>query len=277
MKSLQSKETIDQFTERCRKLWARWTERKPADRLDDLNDAIEVATESFLYPVLLYARPNSPDHGSFSYRSWNISLAQASLDNNDISYGDFIEMGVTVYHETRHAEQYFRVAQGLASGKLMFPGHTERWKEYTAAEIKKLTDINDSAVDTAVRKKTDINEFFGLPWMKHTPDGWRDTVQEWMEFKYRPGRNYFKSAALKDNPKKVIEEQFYWRGVHEIDARTIEELAKTALTAHIGYQFETDKNRKISVLKSICHNCGAERFADARFCTKCGTRSHFAP
>ncbi|MFQ1699256.1 hypothetical protein ACJ5NV_01540 [Loktanella agnita] len=62
-------------------------------------------------------------HGEFSCYRWVVKINSYSMNNT--GYGEFIELATTIYHELRHAEQFYRIAQGLSCNQLEFPDLSE--------------------------------------------------------------------------------------------------------------------------------------------------------
>jgi hypothetical protein len=54
---------------------------------------------------------NANNAGSFGFRTWVMRIGQARLGGDSISEEDARDITDTVYHEARHAEQWFRMAQ----------------------------------------------------------------------------------------------------------------------------------------------------------------------
>jgi hypothetical protein len=60
-------------------------------------------------------QPLAPDiYGQFNYPSWAIQVNQALLASPTLTQPQAAELADTIYHEARHAEQWFRMAQLLA-------------------------------------------------------------------------------------------------------------------------------------------------------------------
>jgi hypothetical protein len=53
--------------------------------------------------------------GNFDAQSWRININQAKLTDPQLSDQEAAQLASNLYHEMRHAEQYFRIAQLLAS------------------------------------------------------------------------------------------------------------------------------------------------------------------
>lgn len=125
--------TMSSFANSMVELWRKWDGANypgvvGAGRRDRrrrfVESAIRAATTFMPTPNIVHADLGSGVCGSFSWPSWKLSLNRSYTADTDIEYGDFLEFCVTIYHETRHCEQFFRVAQGLAGGKLAFPDQT---------------------------------------------------------------------------------------------------------------------------------------------------------
>lgn len=54
---------------------------------------------------------NANNAGSFGFRTWVMRIGQTRLGGDSISEDDAREIADTVYHEARHTEQWFRMAQ----------------------------------------------------------------------------------------------------------------------------------------------------------------------
>jgi hypothetical protein len=77
--------------------------------------------------------------GQLDFSSWRLELNQDDLDKKDFSDAEAKEFADTVYHETRHAEQWYLMAQKRAA------------EGETADEISKELDIPKSVAETAVK------------------------------------------------------------------------------------------------------------------------------
>jgi hypothetical protein len=85
----------------------------PGERVALLRDAINsVLTKSGVPPVEI-AVLDQGDSAHFDETTWTMSILRESLASADP--GILAELVGTVYHEARHAEQYFRVAQQAAA------------------------------------------------------------------------------------------------------------------------------------------------------------------
>ncbi len=68
-------------------------------------------------PPIAQAITNTENDGEFDFTTWTMDLGRDAFTPNTISDADAAEVVDTVYHESRHAEQWFRMAQMLAGRK----------------------------------------------------------------------------------------------------------------------------------------------------------------
>jgi hypothetical protein len=79
------------------------------------------------------------DAGQLDFSNWRLDLNKTDTDKNEFSDAEAKEFADTVYHETRHAEQWYLMAQKRAAeGK-------------TADEIHKELDIPQSVAESAFK------------------------------------------------------------------------------------------------------------------------------
>jgi hypothetical protein len=79
------------------------------DRLVELvNERLSAADVPAVTPAF---DANANNAGSFNFPTWAMRIGQARLGGDSISEEDARDITDTVYHEARHAEQWFRMAQ----------------------------------------------------------------------------------------------------------------------------------------------------------------------
>ena len=139
MSSLHDAATILTYATACRNIWADWlkppnagatamdvttgrAQRKLAREVAFRN-AINAACGFMTPPAIQFENLGPGVCGWFSWTAWTLYV-NTMYTGDDLTYNDFFELCVTCYHETRHCEQFFRMAQGLASGTLLFPDKT---------------------------------------------------------------------------------------------------------------------------------------------------------
>lgn len=121
--SLQFQPVRNQYISTCMNLWRGWNASPPPNRRTfrelQIRSAVSQITGFMVTPSVVFTSLSG--WGSFSWTTWRLELNSKYVNRDDIRYGKFVEFCSTIYHETRHAEQFFRIAQGLALGRLKYP------------------------------------------------------------------------------------------------------------------------------------------------------------
>jgi hypothetical protein len=264
--SLQSKMSVDYYSARCTELWKSWlTGATPAARKTAREGKIRSALGplmGFMVPVAILFEDLDDSHGAFSWTRWRLYINSDNTKDDDITYEDFIELCSTGYHETRHAEQFYRIAQGLALGKLSFPdkskaqiiqqqqglgmgtgfkakvamfegkGMQQSSRSQRAQQIQEWLDIPITVARTAEAAKGGFDGYIGLAkpqWFK------RKTVllevEDWMRSTFKKTLGEMGAWAQSDaGPYKI------YKGLpEEHDAHSIEALVVSGITTRIGH------------------------------------------
>jgi len=285
--SLQTNSVMREFVQLCSDLWSDWLQpanvgvssRAPqrlAARKYKITNMISRVTRGFMPSpnVVFGIMPGS--YGSFSWPNWRLSIDASLLGKDDITYDDFVELALTCYHESRHSEQFFRIAQGLAAGTLKLPDETKaglinaqaqaRTSNLSVRERARLFEGGASSVATAqdmtgmlstrlnipsdiasnaVAKKSQFAAFIALPkptWFK------RDTmlleVEDWMRECFKLTLGGVGNFAQEIGGKGASGYRFYHDQPTENDAHGIEDTLKPMLTNRIGKNFAMNANKK---------------------------------
>jgi len=117
--SLQFDSVRTVFAGNCAEIWRSWLTSGKPQREALFAKAVKSMTAFMIPPDVKFAHTGG--WGSFNWTSWTLKVNQKYTGRNDIRYKDFVEVCSTIYHETRHGEQFYRIAQGLCAGKLKFP------------------------------------------------------------------------------------------------------------------------------------------------------------
>lgn len=110
--------------------------------VDERQARIKTLANSALPPgfpeVGVQPLPNSTNSGQLGFSIWRLKLGDKELAKNDMTDAEANEFADTVYHETRHAEQWYLIAQKRAAeGKTAEEIHTELNVPLTVAEAAK--------------------------------------------------------------------------------------------------------------------------------------------
>jgi hypothetical protein len=124
--SLQYISSRNLFVQSCSEIWSQWNQSPLAARQFqrewDFSSAIRTAARFMEPPDLQFAPLGQQNaRGAFSHQLWQLRLEPTSVANHRLPFENFLELCLAIYHETRHAEQFYRIAQGLLLGRLAFP------------------------------------------------------------------------------------------------------------------------------------------------------------
>ncbi|WP_143735705.1 hypothetical protein [Microbulbifer mangrovi] len=129
--TLHLQATKQTFANSMRDVWKDWQRpggSRRVRRRQSIEQAIRVATPFMPTPAIFHNNLGPDLCGSFSWGTWRLTLNATYTRNTDLIYKDFVELCATIYHETRHSEQFFRISQGLAGGEIEFPDQSSSSK-----------------------------------------------------------------------------------------------------------------------------------------------------
>ncbi len=207
-----------------------------------LESATRLAAPFMPCPAIQSANLPADTHGTFDLTTWTIDINRRYWDNADLTYRQFLEASTTLYHELRHAEQVFRIAQGLACRQLTFPAgvgdnllrHLPRVQR-TNAIVARLTmaatrnqpavitpgllagmlniplNVANAAVQNAQARFTAYLQLGKPTWFKQLTV--LEEVRQWMDL-------YFRIVGW---------EMPYGMRAHEVDAHTIHNHVKRSI------------------------------------------------
>src|SRR5690348_6111461 len=140
--------TRKEFIGSFRKLQHDWAKLPPKDREVGLNKCINNALAKSGSPnVNVSAVPLSAGrNGELDFTTWTVKVNDTLTDSDSLTEIGAKKLANTMYHETRHAEQWFLIAQKLAAeGK-------------SSTEIQKQTRMPASIADSAVKNPLRKND-----------------------------------------------------------------------------------------------------------------------
>lgn len=150
--SLSDNNVKTNYATACQRLWATFQSSSVIATQRALIRAVNVGlSDSGVPEVGMQVNARSADNGTFQFNTWNIAFGGA-IAAMVKSSAMFIGMVNTVYHEARHCEQWFRIAQALAAGtapKPMIPPPYYPDKD-DAAAIANFMGIEKRIADEAV-------------------------------------------------------------------------------------------------------------------------------
>jgi uncharacterized Zn-binding protein involved in type VI secretion len=113
---LASPAALAQYRQDMDALVANWAALTPAQRLAAMRDALNRQLVAAGVPAVganSVAFPGATN-GQLDFQNWNVDINQNLLNNNAATPQQIRDAGGTVYHEGRHAEQWYGMAQHQA-------------------------------------------------------------------------------------------------------------------------------------------------------------------
>ncbi len=202
---LNSKMSVDAFGNAVTALQAQWNDMNPTSRGANLVGlANEQLVNAGVFPVdgFLDSSVKGKVAGSFHNATWKIRLNKELFSRTKFRAEDAPHMAATVYHEARHAEQYFRMAQMLA-------GRNEKaTAEEVAAQIEIPPEVAAAAMQSKIlpsdpaaafgQKMFDDRQGQGAAHNRHT----LEQVEREMAI-YAPLRERYEAAMASKNPEEI--------------------------------------------------------------------------
>lgn len=149
--TLSSAQVIGVYVEACQQLWGGYEQGSiDAIRRSMIAKVNNALRGSGVPPVGIEYDPTDDSCGTFQFTTWAIRFG-GGLAGDRKTAKLFAETVDTVYHEARHCEQWFRIAQGLAAGKIPRPQMlTVPFPDKTAASIATFMGIPLAIAQKAV-------------------------------------------------------------------------------------------------------------------------------
>jgi hypothetical protein len=192
--SLQFDSIMTQYAKESCALWKAWRGKSQVDRVQAALSAIRRCTH-FL-PAVKYDTYLVADLGDYGvqYPSlWSIEINRHHAQEADLRLEDFLEWVTTPYHESRHAEQTYRIAQGVLAGDIALPGKSLATKMQSAMQGKSPREIAKAIESRNPFETTDQTTR-------------RRIVQEWLDVPMKVidhadmCRSYFKNFLQASTP-----------------------------------------------------------------------------
>lgn len=192
--SLQFDSIMTQYAKECCTLWGSWRGKSKTDRIHAALTAIRRCT--YFLPAVKYDTyfvGKLGDYGVQYPSEWRIEINRYHAQKADLPLDDFLEWATTPYHESRHAEQTYRIAQGVLAGEIVLPGKTLATKMQAAMKGKSPKEIAKALESGNPFESTDTNTR-------------RRIVQEWLDVPMKVvdhadlHRSYFKNYLQSSTP-----------------------------------------------------------------------------
>lgn len=162
---------VDRFIVAAKDVQKNWTSLKAEDRAASFGKVANAELKAAsVYEVIPKLEDLGQFAGQFHFGTWILGLGKAPFSAASVTDGEAAEMAGTVYHESRHAEQWHRMARLLAGqgkkpaeittslgipAKVAADAATKPLKDATTAEGKEATSWYESVygAKAAERKK----------------------------------------------------------------------------------------------------------------------------
>lgn len=182
---LDTDEHEEDFAEFAVEQLNQWEDLGSADaRAEQLMDKVNELLESSKVPECDSEVKDLPDLlGQFDFETWKIELGKPAFERDVITLEEYADTADTIYHEARHAEQWFSMARMLAGeGK-------------TAAKIAEMMGIPLDIASEAVN-------------LKYAPDSMEALVANgWYESVYGVDAQYRENTLTElENASKELDE-----------------------------------------------------------------------
>src|SRR5262249_17451175 len=103
---------VDQYVGVAQKLQENWARLTPDGRAKVLVNAANFELSHIdVPPVEMAMGDGAHDDGEFDQANWTMTMAKAQFAAESVTDADAASVASNVYHEARHAEQYFLIAR----------------------------------------------------------------------------------------------------------------------------------------------------------------------
>jgi len=125
---MSSQAQVELFADDMVDLQREWPQLPPADRIQRLQTIVDTRASAVGFPPPDVTAPwgLGATSGQLNFRDWEVAINPGLLKSDSLSPKQAAELGNTLYHETRHAEQWSlmarrQAAEGCAAAQI----HTE--------------------------------------------------------------------------------------------------------------------------------------------------------
>lgn len=111
---LDTEQTEEVFADEALDALSQWDSKSPEERAQALIDAANAGLAEHKISECTSTIVDLNVLAQFDFTTWNIELGKGVFEAATISNADYADAANTVYHESRHAEQWFSMARLLA-------------------------------------------------------------------------------------------------------------------------------------------------------------------
>lgn len=114
---MSNQTNVDTFANGMKKLQEDWSKLKPEERIAQMQKFVDMQSKANGFPAPEVVTPNniaSGKNGELRFRDWEVAINPNLASSNQLSPEQAAQLGDTLYHETRHAEQWYLIARKQA-------------------------------------------------------------------------------------------------------------------------------------------------------------------
>jgi len=121
--SLADANNQQQYVNTCWNLFNTWGTLSPPERMNRLLEAVNTIFRSIQIPAFTASmgRGLGGSNAQLDFQTWSIQMDPGVMGNRNIDSQTLGDLAITMYHESRHGEQWYRVAQAVVAG-ICVPG-----------------------------------------------------------------------------------------------------------------------------------------------------------
>jgi hypothetical protein len=271
--SLQFQNSMERYATAAATLWRGWRPKSSPQCMQAVERAI-IPLVSFMPRLSLnwYNTPRIHDFGYHMPGNWSVNLNSYHSTLN-LPFGHFIEWVTTPYHECRHAEQTYRIAQGVLAGDMELPGRDmhQQFRAYQPRGVQQIRqafetgrplDMNSGqrkqvlrgwlgipaeVVDHADSHRSYFSNYLGstsghLTWYDHHANPVKDAVVDWMKAGYHGELSTINRRAQAMAGKAGGFGRMYMSLAVEKDAYGLEKQLQRLILAKLGKSLPANAN-----------------------------------
>ncbi len=223
---LSEEKSVSSYTEKAKEKWDNPGGKSEAQIAEDIvNELINTRLAELKMPPLnVKVEDDLGSRGSFRGEDWTMRLDSRQFKPG--RFHDLRDTTATIYHEARHAEHDFRIAQMLAQ------------KGRTAKQINERIGLEETVADAAVKAKADLT-----PIQAVIAQGWFDSLysEEGINRRIQNNQKLDKAFQEREAACKLFKEDPSDK--HSVKLEKAKDKLREAIAEHDDMPHEFDPER----------------------------------
>ncbi|NHZ60855.1 hypothetical protein [Massilia genomosp. 1] len=155
--SLAHPEVIDAFVAQMKAVEADWGKKSPAQKIEHLQNVINAQFEAARVPApsISLMDLGGGRNGEFDSKTWSMGMTEETLGKRSMA-----ETAGTVYHESRHAQQFFMIAKYIGQEGIA-PPHSDQIPKPILKQAKEAVDKCAMGTDEIAEAKSYHTSVYG--------------------------------------------------------------------------------------------------------------------